>query len=215
MTATTHPFTPRYAVEFASLGPIAVAPAAPAAPRIRGTTPRRTTRRLGPRAVIYSRVSTDAQEREGTSLETQERACQALVNERGWAVVRCIRDAASGSSLERPGIEELRDLLRRGDVDVIVSYAVDRLSRNQNHIGILFDDCPWLLANRPQISAFSSRAAINIGLATVQRMVDVIAGTAPVEHTYEATEAIWIERDSVGPPPARGLLRGFGRRLSR
>ena len=27
------------------------------------------------RAIVYSRVSTDAQERDGTSLETQERAC--------------------------------------------------------------------------------------------------------------------------------------------
>jgi len=80
---------------------------------------------------------------------------------------------------------------------------------------ISFGDGPWLLANRPQISAFSSRAAINIGLATVQRLVEVIDGTTPVDHTYEATEAIWIERDSVGPAPARGLLRGFGRILNR
>ena len=92
------------------------------------------------RVVIYSRVSTDAQERDGTSLDTQERACKALAAERGWRVVRCIRDAASGSSLERPGIEELRALLRRGEVDMVVAYAVDRLSRNQNHIGVLFDD---------------------------------------------------------------------------
>ena len=27
------------------------------------------------KAVVYSRVSTDAQERDGTSLDTQERAC--------------------------------------------------------------------------------------------------------------------------------------------
>ena len=35
------------------------------------------------RAIIYSRVSTDAQERDGTSLETQERACEALTSDRG------------------------------------------------------------------------------------------------------------------------------------
>ena len=34
----------------------------------------------------------------------------------------------------------MRTALRRGDVDVVVSYAVDRLSRNQNHIGVLFDE---------------------------------------------------------------------------
>lgn len=31
------------------------------------------------RAVVYSRVSTDAQERDGTSLDTQERASQEYV----------------------------------------------------------------------------------------------------------------------------------------
>ena len=92
------------------------------------------------RAVIYSRVSTDAQERDGTSLDTQERACEMLTADRGWTIVRRIRDAASGAALEREGLEELRGLLRDGDADVVVAYAVDRLSRNQNHIGILFDE---------------------------------------------------------------------------
>ena len=90
------------------------------------------------RAIVYSRVSTDAQEREGTSLDTQERAC--LEHAKSWRVVERIRDTASGASLDRPGIERLRQSLRQGAVDVVVAYAVDRLSRNQNHVGILFDE---------------------------------------------------------------------------
>jgi site-specific DNA recombinase len=92
------------------------------------------------RAVVYSRVSTDAQERDGTSLDTQERAGLELANAVGWSVVECIRDTASGFSLDRPGIARVRQLLRQGAVDVVVSHAVDRLSRNQNHIGVLFDE---------------------------------------------------------------------------
>ena len=92
------------------------------------------------RAIVYSRVSTDAQERDGTSLDTQERASQEFVSASGWELVESIRDTASGSSLDRPGIERLRTLLRQGSVDVAVAYAVDRLSRNQNHIGVLFDE---------------------------------------------------------------------------
>ena len=91
-------------------------------------------------AIVYSRVSTDAQERDGTSLDSQERACLELAKDRGWRVVRCIRDAASGAALERDGLDELRAVLRRGEADVVVAYAVDRLSRSQNHIGILFDE---------------------------------------------------------------------------
>src|SRR5918998_2078884 len=97
-------------------------------------------RRPPMRAIVYARVSTDAQEREGTSLDTQERACLQFAREQGWRVVEAIRDAASGFSLDRPGIETLRQRLRTGAVDVVVAYAVDRLSRNQNQIGVVFDE---------------------------------------------------------------------------
>ena len=73
------------------------------------------------RAIVYSRVSTDAQEREGTSLVTQERASQEYVDANGLALVESIRDTASGYSLDRPGIERVRQLLRQGAVDVVVA----------------------------------------------------------------------------------------------
>ena len=92
------------------------------------------------RAIVYSRVSTDAQERDGTSLDTQESASQEYVGANGWMLVESLKDTASGFSLDRPGIERLRMLLRQGSVDMIVAYAVDRLSRNQKHIGVLFDE---------------------------------------------------------------------------
>lgn len=92
------------------------------------------------RAVVYSRVSTDAQERAGTSLESQERASREYAEAAGWRVIESIRDTASGYSLDRPGMAHLRELLRRGEAEVVVAYAVDRLSRNQNQIGVLFDE---------------------------------------------------------------------------
>ncbi|MCI0782516.1 MAG: recombinase family protein [Chloroflexi bacterium] len=92
------------------------------------------------RAIVYSRVSTDAQERDGTSLDTQEQACIDHIEASGGLVLECIRDTASGYTLDRPGIARIRQLLRQGLADVVVAYAVDRLSRNQNHIGVLFDE---------------------------------------------------------------------------
>ena len=58
------------------------------------------------RAVIYARVSTDAQERDGTSLDTQTDSCQEFAAARGWTVSACVRDAASGFVLERRGLEQ-------------------------------------------------------------------------------------------------------------
>jgi site-specific DNA recombinase len=92
------------------------------------------------RAIIYSRVSTDAQERDGTSLDTQERAGVEYAEAQGWQIVERIRDAASGYTLDRPGAGRVREAIKNRDADVVVAYAVDRLSRNQNHIGVLFDE---------------------------------------------------------------------------
>ena len=44
------------------------------------------------RAIVYSRVSTDAQERYGTSLDTQERASKEYVDANGWTLTESIRD---------------------------------------------------------------------------------------------------------------------------
>ena len=90
------------------------------------------------KALVYSRVSTDAQERDGTSLDTQERACVEYAESHGMLVVECIKDTASGYTLDRPGIERTRQLLWQGEVDVVVAYAVDRLSREQAQTGVLF-----------------------------------------------------------------------------
>lgn len=92
------------------------------------------------RAIVYARVSTDAQERDGTSLETQVRACLDYASTAGWSVVATVRDAASGFSPERPGVERVRQAIRQGEAEVILAYAVDRLSRHQDHIGVLFDE---------------------------------------------------------------------------
>ena len=63
--------------------------------------------RLVTRAVLNSRVSTDAQERDGTSLDTQERAGREYAQAKGWVVVESVKDTASGSNLDRPGIERV------------------------------------------------------------------------------------------------------------
>ena len=55
------------------------------------------------RAIIYLRVSTDAQVREGTSLETQERECIDYAQAKGWTVTGIFRDVASGVRLSGRG----------------------------------------------------------------------------------------------------------------
>jgi len=88
-------------------------------------------------AAIYCRVSTDNQETEGTSLQTQLEACLNYCQDKDHNVVYRFSEAYSGLTLERPKLNELRELVRAGDIDVIVVYCLDRLSRDPTHGVIL------------------------------------------------------------------------------
>ena len=93
------------------------------------------------RAAVYVRVSDPKQERHGTSLATQEAACRNYCEERGWTVVATYADVHTGADLyERPSLSDLRAAVRRREVDVVVAHALDRLSRDQDHRGLLFSE---------------------------------------------------------------------------
>jgi site-specific DNA recombinase len=88
-------------------------------------------------AAIYCRVSTDDQEKEGTSLKTQLEACLKYCQEKGYAVIKQFSETYSGTTLDRPQLTQLRDLVAAGEVDVIVIYCLDRISRDPTHGVIL------------------------------------------------------------------------------
>ncbi len=85
------------------------------------------------RAVIYARYSSDLQRAE--SIEDQVRVCQARAEHEGWPVVEVFSDAAiSGATLIRPGIQALMQAIRAGNIDVVLTESLDRISRDQEHI---------------------------------------------------------------------------------
>ncbi len=89
------------------------------------------------KAAIYCRVSTDNQEREGTSLQTQLESCVAYCQSKGYEISEHFSEAYSGLTLERPELDKLRELVRNNDIHFIVVYCLDRLSRDPTHGVIL------------------------------------------------------------------------------
>ncbi len=94
------------------------------------------------KAAIYCRVSTEDQEREGTSLESQREACLRKAKELNFDVddsFICI-ESYSGLTLDRPKLTELREAVRNGDVQAVIAYCLDRLSRDPVHFIILQEE---------------------------------------------------------------------------
>ncbi len=65
------------------------------------------------RAIVDTRVPTDSQGRDSTSLETQERACLQLAQAAGCLVVACMCEATGGWQPGRRGMLRVRRQLRR------------------------------------------------------------------------------------------------------
>src|SRR6266542_72794 len=106
--------------------------------------PRRQRRvaRTGPkRAVIYCRVSTTRQE-DNSSLDSQERACRAWADQRGYVVVKVVREVHTGAEFwQRNGITEVRELMAAGDIEAVISSHIDGLARTLAYPGLLAGLC--------------------------------------------------------------------------
>src|SRR5215207_1833266 len=85
----------------------------------------------GPRRLIlYARVSTDEQARSGYSLAQQIEALRSYAIREGYEVLEEVQDPGqSGASLERPGMDRVRDLVATGGVPVVLAQDRDRFAR--------------------------------------------------------------------------------------
>ena len=74
------------------------------------------------RAVLYARVSTQEQADKGYSLAQQIEALRAYAAQEGYEVLEEVSDPGqSGASLERPGMDRVRDLVTGGGVTVVLA----------------------------------------------------------------------------------------------
>ena len=92
------------------------------------------------RAVVYTRVSLDATgERQG--VERQEQACRALCEARGWDVVGVEVDnsISATNGAHRPAWERVLAMVERGEIDQIVAWHLDRVTRSMSDVEKLIE----------------------------------------------------------------------------
>src|SRR5690349_3003760 len=101
---------------------------------------------MNKQAAIYARVSTDDQAERGYSLPTQIEACQQFARQRGFEVVGVYQDDISGakSLTHRPEGGELQNAIDARQIDTVIIYQVDRLSRDI--VDLLASLSDWLRA---------------------------------------------------------------------
>jgi site-specific DNA recombinase len=93
------------------------------------------------RAILYARVSTDEQARSGYSLRQQLERLRKYAAEEGYEVLEEVTDAGySGTSLQRPGMDRVRDLVQESDVCVVLAQDRDRFAREPAYVYLLREE---------------------------------------------------------------------------
>src|SRR5687767_919367 len=94
------------------------------------------------RAALYARVSTEKQEREDTVASQVELLYQAAA-EAGYDIMPTsvfIDEGVSGSRLDRPALDRLRDLAAEGVFEAILVTMPDRLARRYAYQVLLVEE---------------------------------------------------------------------------
>src|SRR5215203_2386787 len=93
------------------------------------------------RAILYARVSTDEQARSGYSLSQQLEALRKYAAREGYEILEEITDPGrTGATLDRPGLDRMRNLVAAGGVSVVLAQDRDRFAREPAHGWILREE---------------------------------------------------------------------------
>jgi DNA invertase Pin-like site-specific DNA recombinase len=161
------------------------------------------------RCAIYTRKSTDHNlDRAFTSLDAQREACEAYIKSQtheGWRLLpdRYDDGGLSGASLARPALQAVLAAVRARQVDIVVVYKVDRLTRSLSDFAKLIDlfdaYAVSFVAVTQQFNTTTSmgRLTLNILLSFAQFEREVIGERVRDNIAASKRRGIWVG----GPVP--------------
>lgn len=147
-------------------------------------------------AIGYIRVSKIEEDQRGISLEAQERSIKIYCELNNLTLQTILKDEGeSGKDLKREGMQELIKLVEKKQVQAIIVYKLDRLSRNVLNTLNLIE-----LFERKDVSFHSITEKIDTTTAIGRFFVTVIAAIAQIERDLisERTKAVLRFKRSKG-----------------
>ncbi|HTX48225.1 MAG TPA: recombinase family protein, partial [Caulobacteraceae bacterium] len=160
---------------------------------------------LSRRCAIYTRKSSEeGLEQSFNSLDAQREACAAYILSQageGWAPLPGAYDDGgfSGGSMDRPGLQALLGAIRRGEVDIVVVYKVDRLTRSLADFARIVE-----LFDQHQVSFVSVTQAFNTTTSMGRLTLNVLLSFAQFEREVTGERI----RDKIAASKAKGMWMG-------
>ena len=130
-------------------------------------------------AGVYIRVSTEDQAREGFSLGEQEEKLLALCKFKDLDVYKVYRDAGiSAKDMEhRPQFQEMLKDMRKGKINYIVAYKLDRITRSVRDLEELILELEqyncFLLCDRDDVNTSTANGKFFVRMLTVLSQLEI------------------------------------------
>lgn len=153
--------------------------------------------------VGYIRVSTLEQTKEGISLDNQRHRIESYCNYKGYDLIGIISDEGkSGKNLNRAGVQQLISLAQSKEIDAVVVYKLDRLTRSTRNLLYLVEDV--FATNK--VEFFSLNENIDTTNATGKFFLTIMGAMAEMERgllserTQDALQELVRQRRRLGSP---------------
>jgi DNA invertase Pin-like site-specific DNA recombinase len=159
------------------------------------------------RCAIYTRKSTDeGLEQSFNSLDAQRAACEAYILSQAGEGWECLPEhyddgGWSGGNMERPALKALLAAISQGQVDIVVVYKVDRLTRSLTDFSRIIE-----VFDQNKASFVSVTQAFNTTNSMGRLTLNVLLSFAQFEREVTGERI----RDKIAASKARGIWMGGG-----
>lgn len=160
------------------------------------------------RAAVYLRISLD-QTGEGLAVARQREQCQQIIEQRGWTAVAEFVDnsiSASDARKNRPGYDALVKAYEAGRFDALVTYDLDRLTRQPRQL----ED--WVDAAEGKGLALvtaNGEADLTTDAGRLFARIKMAVARSEVERKSARQKAAALQRAQLGRPPLGVRLTGY------
>lgn len=151
---------------------------------------------MEPKVAVYLRVSTETQHHDSQETELKEYCIR-----RGWKNVEWYKETASGAKQDRSGLNDLMQKVRRGKVDIVLAFKLDRVARSLSHLAQIIAE---LQMHRVALVCPSQGIDTSNNNPAAHLQLNILAAVAQFEREL-ITERV---RSGVQAAKARGVRLG-------
>jgi len=161
--------------------------------------------------VGYVRVSTSKQGDNGISLECQTSKLESYASTYDHQLMKVIIVDESAKTLERKGLQEALAMIDSGEIDGLLVFKLDRLTRNVVHLGLLLEKyftTNALVSVSDQIDTKTpaGRLVLNVLMSVAQWQREEISCLTSSNMQFKAEQGFHMGRAGYGFQAVDGKL---------